>query len=286
MALLVCLGAVVRTTYNQQLDAAAGRSLDLAVSRPPGGYTYLGQLALGLDNRGAQGVRLLSVLVDGPGYRRQHVDEDVPGARTGAPISTTLSLDVTPTCRPALLETGATRLVVEVRTVRGTRRELGLPLPGEARAALRSAGQEQCRLLPPGRSVRMLLLDGSGPKLRRPGLELQLGNRSLLPLTVEAVGAGPGLTVRLDRTPPFALPPVGGPDDVTEATQGVQVALTVGDCGALLRRPRQGLGGLEVTVSRAGATVTLPVATGAAGRVVDRVVRELLAGCRATPRAS
>ena len=210
-------------------------------------------VTVALLNTGARTVQVDSVQVLAPGYAVQQVTSDVSASSTGVDPRN-LALAVTPTCSDQVLTGSPSRLLVRVRTPRGEHVQVTLALPGPVRRQIMQVGQDRCGLLALGDSVSGSVVE-AGPLL--PGvLVLQIYDRSVLPVTVLSVDAGPSLTATTRPRLPLALVPRAADSSRNLTVQDLELQVRITDCAAL--QPRLGMPAkdtqIEVAVSVARGT--------------------------------
>ena len=227
---------------DRRLDRAALRAVSLLTVDHAGPLDVpADRVPMGLHNAGPAQVLLLSAQLDAPGYPVTPESVLLPAGR-----SVPFLVAASPTCVASLPFGGATGLRVEIRTGRGDRRTMVLPLdPAGAGGVVAHDAQQRCGLLPVGDSLAAVAQDGrlvDGVAV----LDLQLSNRSVLPLSLVAVHVAPGLAARLTPDPPPSLPAAGQPQ-AQGPVRAVQVRVRTTSCRLLLQADNADNGELSPT---------------------------------------
>ena len=265
----------------RRLDRAAVAALSLIVVDDPLGFIDDGDdVAVELRNDGRQPVRIRSARVDFPGYRQ------IPLSAALTPYAATrLRIASTPSCGPAVVTMGQLDLLVGVVTVRGTARQLRLPLlAGSTGLFVRSRAREVCAMMPTAQAVTVSAALARSSS-REAVLDLTLENLSVLPVTLQAIGAGPGLQVTAESRLPVALPARTAPR-TRASLVSVLVRVTPTNCPIVVGRTRLTaelpLGDLSLGLARGAQRSTSSVGL---DPPVAAAIKALAKGCARSARA-
>jgi len=148
---------------------------------------------------------------------------------------------------------GEVDLLVDVVSVRGTARQLRLPVLAPVTGVrIRESAQQVCGMMPPGEALRVVGAADPRSTGREAVVDLTVANRSVLPLQLLSIDAGAGVSATLDRALPLALPPRPTPGAIDTGAH-ILLRVRTTSCPILLgrrRRPDRALGPLSLDVVR------------------------------------
>ena len=232
-AVLVVLGTTGAVSNHRQraheraLDRAAVAALSLALVDPAHDLERReGQVNVAVRNDSGQDVRDVRARVDDLGYRWQRVDLPlVPGAEAD------LVLSSTPVCRPELAEHGPARLLLEVRTSRGTVAPVEVRiLEGAYGSHVWLVARAQCGIAPLFQSLSAALVPTGRTSPTSVLVDTALRDESVLPFEVTGVAGPDGFSASTTDRLPLAVPArPSGQDAVIPPGRHLRVTLQA-DC--------------------------------------------------------
>lgn len=232
-AVLLVLGTTGAVSDHRQraheraLDRAAVAALSLALVDPAHDLERReGQVNVALRNDSGQDVRVVRARVDDLGYRWQRVDLPL-----GPGVEADLVLSSTPVCRPELAEQGPARLLLEVRTSRGTVAPVEVRiLEGAFGSHISLVARAQCGIAPLSQSLSAALVPSGRTSPTSLLVDTGLRDESVLPLEVTGVAGPDGFRASTTDRLPLAVPPrPAGQDAIMPAASRLRVNLQA-DC--------------------------------------------------------